>query len=152
MQWLAAHETPLLGIYFESLLAFWLRHLPNTELLAQNLIVGEPGRQTGEFDLLFRDNVSQQVFHWEVAVKYYLCYGETDHQWLGPNPRDSLRQKLDKVFDRQLLLSQQVQAQTLLQTTIGTTQIRPQAFIKGYLFYPHDGNWQRPAAVPSGVG
>ncbi len=151
LQWLDQKQSPLLGIYFESLLAFWLQHLPDTELLAQNLVVGQPGLQLGEFDLLFRDLVKKQLFHWEVTVKFYLRYGKADYQWLGPNPRDSLQRKLKKVFEHQLRLSEQLKAQQVLQHELGQHQLVPQAFVKGYLFYPHASDWQTPTQIPAGV-
>ena len=151
LQWLDQRASPLLGIYFESLLAFWLQHLPDTELLAQNLVVGQPGLQLGEFDLLFRDLVQRQLFHWEVTVKFYLRYGKADYQWLGPNPRDSLQRKLNKVFDRQLHLSEHPRAMQILQRELGQHQLVPQAFVKGYLFYPYDSDWLNPTQIPPGV-
>ncbi len=150
-QWLDQKQSPLLGIYFESLLAFWLQHLPDTELLAQNLKVGQPGLQLGEFDLLFRDLAQQQLIHWEVTVKFYLRYGSDDYQWLGPNPRDSLQRKLNKVFDHQLRLSEQPKAQQVLQYQLGQHQPTPQAVVKGYLFYPYDSDWRKPIEIPAGV-
>lgn len=150
-QWLEQRESPLLGIYFETLLAFWLQHLPDIDLLAQNLVVGQPGLQIGEFDLLFRDRSSDQIIHWEAAVKFYLRYGERNYQWLGPNPRDSLSRKLNKVFDRQLHLAEHSRAKQILLEEIGETKLVSQAFIKGYLFYPYDGDWQKPLRIPAGV-
>ncbi|HHJ80283.1 MAG TPA: DUF1853 family protein [Candidatus Tenderia electrophaga] len=151
LQWLEQRASPLLGIYFESLLAFWLQRLPDVELLAQNLLVEQSGLQLGEFDLLFRDLGQQQVFHWEVTVKFYLRVDASDYQWLGPNPRDSLQRKLNKVFDRQLRLSQQPKAQQLLLNELGLHQVVPQAFVKGYLFYPYDSDWRSPGQIPAGV-
>ena len=150
-QWLKQNESPLLGIYFESLLAFWIAHLSDSELLARNLVVGEPGLQIGEFDLLFKDKGRDQIIHWEAAVKFYLRYGESDYQWLGPNPRDSLQQKLNKVFNRQLRLSEHAQAQQVLQAELGRAQVISQAFIKGYLFYPYATGWQTSNAISPGV-
>ncbi len=151
LQWLEQKESPLLGLYFESLLAFWIKHLPDTELLAQNLVVGQPGLQMGEFDLLFKDCTCDQIIHWEMAVKFYLRYGATDYQWLGPNPRDSLQRKLNKVFNQQLRLSEHAQAQQLLQAQFGQNQVVSQAFIKGYLFYPYAGDWQTSKDIPAAV-
>lgn len=151
LEWLDQKQSPLLGIYFESLLAFWLQHLPDIELLAQNLRVGQPGLQLGEFDLLFHDLAQQQLIHWEVTVKFYLRYGKADYQWLGPNPRDSLQRKLNKVFNRQLRLSDHPRAQQVLQQELGLHQLVPQAFVKGYLFYPYDRDWRNPTQIPVGV-
>ena len=131
LDWLNAHRSKLLGRYFESLIGFWLVRLDEVELLAQNLVVGDTVRQIGEFDFLLRHQ--DQVFHWEVSVKFYLHYGE---QFLGPNPRDSLARKLNKVFSQQLRLSESALAKPYLREWIGNAPVRPQAFIKGYLFYP----------------
>ncbi|ALP51911.1 hypothetical protein Tel_01475 [Candidatus Tenderia electrophaga] len=148
--WLARNQSPLLGRYFESLLAFWVRQLPDCELLAQNLIVERLGRHSGEFDLLWRDPAGQMI-HWEAAVKFYLRYDRHELQWLGPNPRDSLRGKLNKLFTRQLHLHRQPAARRLLQARFGTAQIKPRAFVKGYLFYPYHGDWRAPQIAPAGV-
>ena len=150
-QWFTQRSSGLLGAYFESLLAFWLQHLSEIDLLAQNLIVGQPGLQIGEFDLLFRDKRRGQIFHWEVAVKLYLRDGSQPYQWLGPNPRDTLQRKLNKVFERQLPLSEDSRARQVLQEEIGQADVVSQAFIKGYLFYHHDSNWQNPVHIPAGI-
>lgn len=150
-QWLDQRNSPLLGLYFESLLAFWLQHLPHTELVAQNLVVGQSDLQLGEFDLLFRDLNLQQLFHWEVTVKFYLRVGKTEFQWLGPNPSDSLQRKLNKMFDSQLHLSDQPKAQQVLRHELGQHQLVPQAFVKGYLFYPYESDWRNPAQISPAV-
>lgn len=144
-------DSPLLGAYFEQLLGLWLDHLPETRLLARNLIVTEPGRRIGEFDLLFRDRSRDETVHWEVAVKFYLRHGQGGWRWLGPNPRDSLRRKLDKVFSRQLQLPQHPRARQLLQQRFGVNEVQSRALIKGYLFYPLDSDWRHPSATPPGV-
>lgn len=150
-QWLDQNPSPLLGIYFERLLAFWVQHVPEMQLLARNLVVLQPGRHIGEFDLLFRDLPSDELVYWEVAVKFYLRYGRSHFEWLGPNPRDSLQRKLNKVFARQLQLHQHPAARRLLQQQFGRTAARSQAFIKGYLFYPHDSDWHQPESIPAAV-
>lgn len=133
LDWLGERRSPLLGRYFESLIGFWLARMDGVEVLGQNRIVGDTVRQIGEFDFLFRHQ--GQVFHWEASVKFYLRYGA---QFLGPNPKDSLARKLSKVFSHQLRLSESPLAKRCLQDWIGTDQVKPQAFIKGYLFYPVD--------------
>lgn len=149
--WLKQKETRLLGIYFESLLAFWIEHLPDKVLLAQNLVVGQPGLQIGEFDLLFKDKEWDQVVHWEAAVKFYLRFGEADDLWLGPNPRDSLQKKLNKVFNRQLRLSEHARGRQALLSKLGADKVVSQAFIKGYLFYPRSSDWQTSKVVADGI-
>ena len=130
-QWLDQQRSPLLGFYFESLLVFWLSHMPGVRLLARNVVIGQPGLRIGEFDFVFEDLELDQCFHWEVSVKFYLRYGAQEFRWLGPNPKDSLQRKLNKVFNQQLLLSEKVQAQRTLQQLIHTTELYSKAFIKG---------------------
>lgn len=157
---LQRRRRPTLGHYFETLVFYWLQHLPDIELLATNLVVGQGDQQLGEFDVLFRDRQQQCVYHWEMAVKYYLQYGShsstvPSRQWLGPNPRDSLAAKLDKVFQRQLRLAEKPAARQLLLEQYGVQQPVSAAFIKGYLFYPVSADWasqsQQPDAIPSGI-
>lgn len=142
LTWLREHQTEYLGRYFESLLAFWLHHVAETELLAQNLVIRQGVRQIGEFDFIFRDCESDQFRHWEVAVKFYLHLPGHEQLWLGPNPRDSLQSKLNKVFNQQLQLAQHPQAQMPLLERCGTADVAAATLVKGYLFYPHDSNWQ----------
>jgi len=130
----------LLGRYFEALIALYLQNSPQFDLIARNLIIGQPGLQLGEFDFIFRDKDDQKIYHWEVSVKFYLFEPKTQ-KLLGPNPKDSLDKKLAKVFNQQLTLSQRPMAQIALQE-LGVERVFPKAFIKGYLFYPANGDWQ----------
>jgi hypothetical protein len=51
------------------------------------------------------------VEHWEVAVKFYLLLGdrETWQCWVGPNQRDRLDKKVNRMRDHQLTLSARVE-------------------------------------------
>lgn len=148
--WLAQHQSHLLGHYFEALIAFWLLQWPRMQLLASRLPVQGANKILGEFDFLFHDRYRQQGFHWEAAVKFFLQYRQDDgsYAWLGPNPRDTLAKKYRKLFDRQLRLSTKPEATALLHAR-GIAAVTPQAFFKGYLFYPAGSDWQRPAVTPS---
>jgi uncharacterized protein len=128
-----ARPTRRLGHYFESLIQFWLTHLPDTQLLATNLQVQDEQRTQGEYDFLFRDN--GKVYHWEAAVKFYLQVEPRAEQraFIGPGTRDRLDLKLNKVFQQQLLLSDSAPGQQTLPRGIKPDET--QAFIKGYLFY-----------------
>ncbi|MCW8828409.1 MAG: DUF1853 family protein [Gammaproteobacteria bacterium] len=147
--WLAQHQSSFLGHYFETLIAFWLTQWPRTQLLAWRLPLQGDERVLGEFDLLFYDRYCERHFHWESAVKFFLRYRNEagDEIWLGPNPRDTLTDKFQKIFGRQLRLSRQSEAAVLLQQ-YGITGLTPQAFFKGYLFYPAQSAWQQPSSVP----
>jgi len=132
--YIAARPTRRLGHYFESLIAFWLTHRPDTQLIATNLQVQNEQRTLGEYDFLFLD-AGAAICHWETAVKFYLQLEPLaeQHSFIGPGTRDRLDLKLDRVFQHQLLLGQsQAGLQALPR---GIRLDKAQAFIKGYLFY-----------------
>lgn len=131
---IAACPTRRLGHYFETLIRFWLMHLPDTQIIATNLQVHEELRTVGEYDFLFR-NSNAEVCHWEAAVKFYLQVEPRPEQrkFIGPGTRDRLDIKLDHVFNHQLLLGQTHAGRTALPR--GVVLGRAQAYIKGYLFY-----------------
>ncbi|MFZ1545797.1 MAG: DUF1853 family protein [Candidatus Nitrotoga sp.] len=148
-QWLAAldfephslHDfitrrpTRRLGHYFESLIAFFLAHMPDTQIIATNLQVQSAQRTLGEYDFLFRDN-DGNICHWETAVKFYLQAEPLfeQHAFIGLAVRDRLDIKLDRVFQHQLQLGHTPAGRAALPK--GIVLKKTQAFIKGYLFYP----------------
>lgn len=134
---IALHAHARLGRYAEQLMTFYLRHLG--VLAAHNLQVrGEDKRTLGEFDfLVWRDDA---LLHWEFATKFYLLQSppagavkqERADYFVGPNLADSLGAKMQKIFERQLSLSEHPAAHALLPRPVTAAQ----ALVKGWLFYP----------------
>ena len=130
-----------LGRYAEKLMTFYLQHLG--VLAAHNVQVRTASKLTvGEFDfLLWR---AGELLHWEFATKFYLLEshnragaGQSDADYfVGPNLADSLGAKMDKIFTRQLALSQHPAARPLLPQPVAAAE----ALVKGWLFYP-DGDY-----------
>ncbi|MDG2220150.1 MAG: DUF1853 family protein [Rubripirellula sp.] len=115
------------GRYFESLIAYWLRHIRCVEIVAESKTIYEDHRSVGEIDFIFYDE-QKCLTHWEVAVKFYLCRfsrGATLGQFIGPNARDTLEQKRQKMFKQQLPLSRKHFPEVAIRC----------AFLKGRLFY-----------------
>jgi hypothetical protein len=138
-----------LGHYFEQLVEFWLRHTADVKLGGSHIEVRQGGVVRGEFDYLFR-RADGGWRHWETAVKFYL-QASPHAAWdayVGPNARDRLDLKIRKVFERQLRLGEQPESAHALQQ-LGVGELKAEAFIKGYLFYPA-GN-QAPADLPGGI-
>jgi uncharacterized protein len=128
-----------LGRYAERLMEYALRHCPLFELVAANVPLRNDLTQStdkqhttiGEFDYLLRDAQGAH-WHWELAVKFYLCHASTfaePHDFKGPAGKDTLGLKLGKVFDRQL--------KHLPPAPYDTAQWQPAAYARGWLFYPH---------------
>lgn len=132
------HESSRLGRYFERLIEFWLLHRRDVE----ELRAGEPVRSgahhtLGEYDFVFRENGKWR--HWETVVKFYLqdAEGAGWHDYVGPGARDRLAVKINRVFERQLALSETFEGKQVL----GDRQpISSSTFFKGYLFHAMDAS------------
>lgn len=132
---------PILGRYAENLLAFWLSHAPHSQLIARNqrIICPNSGKTLGELDFIVK--INQQIYHIELCCKYF--GRETENNWVGLNPKDTLSHKIQKL-NKQLKLSQTPEAATILQKLgLANTSVRSVSVIRGNLFtnidVPRDG-------------
>lgn len=142
----AQQNTRLVGTYFEALWRFYLSQHSNVKQLLNNVQIFNQQKHTiGEFDLLYEDIKLQHAVHQELAFKVYLgnpCreYGEAlNHpsRWIGPNCKDRLDIKLNKLLSHQLQLSLRPEAQDLLQKiAIPYQHLQCQLTAMGILFYP----------------
>ncbi|WP_086932470.1 DUF1853 family protein [Agarilytica rhodophyticola] len=134
-----------LGLYAEALLAFYFQHA-NTRaapyrLLARNIQINRDKTTLGECDF-FIENTAGEIIHIELAVKYYLqinCGHQLWHHWLGPNTKDRLDIKLNRMMDHQLALPHKDFTQSALEDITNTLGIKGKRLIsrhliKGYLF------------------
>jgi hypothetical protein len=144
--WLTARFNPRLGYYFESLVEFWLRHTNAGRRIVPHLQVKERQHTVGEFDFLLDNGGNHCAYHWEVAVKFYLYFRHADERilWYGPNSRDRLDIKLQRLFHHQLRLSAHPAAADRLRQSGVRLPVVPQLLLKGYLFYPSHGDWRNP--------
>lgn len=142
---LTALKSTRLGVYFEALWRFFIQHDPQYQLTAANLPISRHGTTLGEFDLIFYDLQQQRFIHLELATKYYLNtlspaalqspagFAQLD-AWLGPNCKDRLDIKLNRLLSHQARLSERPEAIDQLQT-MGIAHSRKCIAIKGCLFY-----------------
>jgi len=101
-QWLEVRPSRLLGIRFESMLGFFFENHPRFEMLANNVQLKNGTQTVGEIDFIVNDLTHNRTLHVEVACKFYLS-SKNSHQWnlwLGPNPNDTLKLKMDKMVDQ----------------------------------------------------
>jgi hypothetical protein len=126
------HPYTRLGRYAEQLMAFYFsaQHM----LVAHGVQVRTDDNQTiGEFDFLLK--IGDQLVHWEFATKFYLLKPDSSAShadyFVGPNLADSLGAKMQKIFGRQLLLSQHPAARIHLPQPVA----KAQALVRGWLFY-----------------
>ena len=79
-----------LGLAFEQWVAALVCASEGLELVERNLPIRDGQTTLGELDMLVRDLESGKLWHWELALKFYLG---TPEQWYGPNTRDTLERK-----------------------------------------------------------
>ncbi|KZZ51074.1 MAG: DUF1853 family protein [Saccharospirillaceae bacterium] len=127
------YRSPRLGLMFEQI---WHQYL---ELCGHrwqaNLQIQQQKKTVGEFDLLVENQDSEpQQWHLELALKFYLGF---NHDWIGPNRRDYLADKIRHTVDRQLQLSRNPAAHEQLRHN-NWHSLQPQALMRGCLFHPAD--------------
>lgn len=131
------------GRYFESLVLYWLTRIRSVKLIAHQHQVIRSGKTVGEIDFLFEDEEGEFV-HLETAVKFFLQPKPTHPQcdlWVGPNAKDRLDLKLERLFNHQLRLCEKRFPQPTKRA----------ALVKGRLFVPfgHTTKAKRPAMTSS---
>lgn len=119
-----------LGLRFETLMWFWLQdhHYHAYELLGHSLQIIEGPMTVGELDFLIKNTETNQIEHWEVALKYYL--GEQDlslNSWYGLNRTDTLFRKLNHFTQKQFQFSNALNYVIDLKYAV----------LKGQLYFPN---------------
>jgi uncharacterized protein len=132
-----AKQIVRLGRYAEHLIEFYLRFGPLERLVAANLQIRAAAlamqrkdfTTLGEVDFLLRD-VRDKPFHWELAVKYFVCRNLAKPRvddLVGPDSAETFDQKIDKVMGKQLVQTPPA--------PYDQTMWQPQAFTRGWMFY-----------------
>ncbi|WP_407330868.1 DUF1853 family protein [Enterovibrio sp. 27052020O] len=90
-----------IGFYYQWLIKQCINSHPSYQLVAEEIQVNKDGRTLGAVDFIV-ENPQGELEHWEVAVKFYLAFHS---DWHGPNAKDTLAKKYQKMTKQQLLLS-----------------------------------------------
>ncbi len=109
IDFLARLKSTRLGLRFENLLWFWLldSDYHHYQLLGHSIQIISGAITLGELDFLVLNQKTQQVEHWEVALKYYLGECKLDlAEWYGLNREDTLNRKLKHFTERQFQFSE----------------------------------------------
>jgi len=138
----------VLGMQAEACFEAYLKQSKQFKLLAANLQIhtstsfGNPNEKEtlGELDYIVRNLKTEKVVHIELACKFYL-YDETvadveTQKWIGPNRKDSLYDKLEKLKWKQFPLlhaTETIKKLAALNVPIPTSQ---QLCLKSFLFLP----------------
>ncbi|TYA70022.1 DUF1853 family protein [Seonamhaeicola marinus] len=133
-------ESLRLGKYVERFVSFELAQHPNISVLAENIQILKDKITLGELDcLLLKDD---QPIHLEIIYKFYLydaSVGNTEiEHFIGPNRKDALIEKLNKLKDKQLpLLHSKTCKPYLDRLNLRAENILQEVYFKAQLFLPY---------------
>ncbi|SNC75605.1 hypothetical protein SAMN04487881_2992 [Marinobacter sp. es.048] len=146
-------ETPQkrLGFYFERLYRVLLEDLLGWDVLLQNRQIQSHGRTIGELDFVVHNRSEDRIEHHEIAIKYYLGVPEQSGRtlWYGPNAKDRLDLKTDRMLRMQSQRTALPEARALLAEVGIAEPVTPRIFMPGYLFYPAGTQITAPDSVPA---
>ena len=121
-----------LGFFYQWLWQQLITHHPCYELLAEEIQLSVDKRTLGAVDFLVKNLKTGEMEHWEVAIKFYLAF---EDRWPGPNARDDLDKKANKMLSHQLMLSDHPAFIEQYQAQFGQISQR-RLIMQGRLFYP----------------
>ena len=130
-----------LGKLAEELFIFWLKQHIEYQVVFENLQIIDHKQTIGELDICLYNSVSHVYTHIELITKFYLynpAYNcNSIEAWIGPNRNDSLKNKIEKLRNKQLpLLFNPVTKKKLAEFELNLTTIEQQVCFKAWLFVP----------------
>jgi uncharacterized protein len=108
--------------------------------LANNEQVIHEKKTLGELDFLLRNQSTQQVIHVELVYKFYLYDPDVSveaERWTGPNRRDNLNRKLNRLLTRQFPLLYRPETLPLLEKlNVSLNDVVQKICFKANFFFP----------------
>lgn len=132
-------EKQRLGKYIEHFVTFNLKKQKEVKVVAENIQIQEEKRTIGEVDCIYSRN--ENTTHLEIVYKFYLFVPDPKtselHCFIGPNKKDSLLQKLDKLKNKQLPLLYHSATKTYLDNlNLKANSIQQKVCFKAQVFVP----------------
>jgi hypothetical protein len=137
----SAWKQQRLGKLVEEFVFHDLKHSGSVSWVTESLQIQNDKLTLGELDALYFDQGTP--VHLEIAYKFYLydtqeTYRDPLGPWIGPNRRDNLSKKLDKIRERQFPLLQNPYTKPYLeQFGLDPLRIQQRLCFKGQLFLPY---------------
>lgn len=131
----------MLGKRVEYFFKHYLENYTEFSISKENIQIFKGTRTLGELDYILQKN--KQSYHIELAYKFYLYNPnqstEELENWIGPNKKDALLTKVDKLKHKQFPLLKTEEAIEALELPIETHKnILQQQCVLGQLFIPKD--------------
>ncbi|WP_109852244.1 DUF1853 family protein [Aquimarina sp. AU58] len=133
-------DNEVLGKRIEFFFEYGITNTDQYEIIAKNIQVYQNKITIGELDFLVKDHRNNNTLHIEVVYKFYLydplIEGELQ-QWIGPNRKDTLLQKIEKLKTKQLPLLYREETLSILEDLhINSKSIHQQVYYMANLFVP----------------
>ncbi|MCZ4317949.1 DUF1853 family protein [Aequorivita viscosa] len=136
----------VLGMQAEACFEGYLNSSKNYKLLKANLQINGEKETLGELDYMVKSLKTHKIIHIELACKFYLfdenAGASEEEKWIGPNRKDSLYDKLEKVKLKQFPLLQKEETIKKLETLHIQIPTSQQLCLKAFLFLPQKMNRQ----------
>ncbi len=134
-------DNEVLGKRIEFFFEYCIETSKSYEVIAKNLQVFKEKITIGELDFLIRDLQNDKVIHIELIYKFYLydpSMSQELDRWIGPNRKDSLLQKVDKLKNKQLPLLFRDETTPILESfNLRASTINQQVCFLANLFIPY---------------
>ena len=132
-----------LGMFAEQCVFQALESDSKFQLLAKNIQIIENNITLGELDCILESE--SKIIHLEIAYKFYLFDPNMSKNelscWIGPNKKDSLLEKIEKLKKKQLpLLFHSKTAESLSKLGVSADSIQQKVCFKAQLFTPFSSN------------
>jgi hypothetical protein len=130
-----------LGHLAESIVSHLIKASFNYKVLHENVQIFDGKQTIGELDFIIQNLITQEIIHLELAYKFYLYDPSISsieiENWIGPNRKDSLKEKLDKLHNRQFPLLHDSLTREILGTLDIESVSQALCFLVS-LFIPYD--------------
>ena len=138
---ISINDNMRLGKYIERFVSYQLSNTKKIDVLAGNIQIQKDKRTIGELDCLLTKK--EKSVHLEIVYKFYLYdakVGTTEMEhFIGPNRKDTLIEKLNKLREKQLPLLYSKDCKPYLDKyNIQVDNVKQEVLFKAQLFLPYD--------------
>ncbi|HET8885918.1 MAG TPA: DUF1853 family protein [Salinimicrobium sp.] len=129
-----------LGKRIEHFFLYYLIHFSEEKVLANNIQIKSGKITIGELDFLIQNKLTEVCSHIELVYKFYIydpVFENEKFALIGPNRKDSLVKKLEKLQNHQFpLLHQPETAQLIDELKINSKEVLQKICFKAFIFIP----------------
>lgn len=130
----------VLGKRAESFFELAVNSSDQFEVLASRVQISRERITIGELDFLLKDKNINQVTHVELVYKFYIydpSFSEEMQRWIGPNRKDSLLRKIERLKNHQVPLLHKKETRAILEGLgIDSEKVEQKVFFPASLFVP----------------